>query len=373
MAQGTVINPNAQFDPSKITDPAVAERYMAKQGAMKAQAEMEKRTLRDNAGFSEFFNKAGITDAQREAAPAYASGQYGGVPMSDAQVMGLRRGGQNDGPLARLKLDNSSDQIYRQGNTYTGMGAPSRVEAEIAKANDPAVKKEAMMTSLRNAAMTGDKQAMEMYNAHLQADSYANTAAQAVEQARVKAGAEGKGADSQEYKLLKDAATQVKFFVPKEDGTFADDGPKQAAFNDFWADDIRKQKLKAAKAGQPLEGLDDPAVVAAYMQGAKARFEMMQHVNAKSSGNKAQKFNRGLSSAKLIPDLTLSDAGGPGGHSYGDAVWDNMPFTQKGGVQFQDENGLGQTIPRHSGDFNSLGSAQQEVLRRLLEQGGVQQ
>lgn len=317
----------------------------------------------DNAAFSKFFNANGITDEIR-ANPAQA---------------GLRR----------VNVPGSTDQIYRRGNEYVGMGAPSRIAAEKAHANDPAVKRAAMMEELRRAGMAGSKPAADMFNALVQEDSYANSARAGVEQERVKAG-KGSGSDDT-YKLMKDAAQNIKFFGKDPDGKQFEDGQKQADFNKFWGNKLAKMQQAAAKEGpegyaELMRDLSDPTMMMPFLEESKGEFEAADAVNAAAVGGR--KFATGMHSAKVIPDLTLRDARGifkgrDGRHSVSQAIWDNVPFTHKGGIKFSDESGYDMTVPDNiqydeqgnpvpSGDFTrGLANDQAARIRQLIQQGGV--
>lgn len=337
----------------------------------------------DEAGYSQFFNQAGLADTGRQTAQPYNSGEFNQtVPMS-------LRDGKQAGQWGKLNLEGSTDQIYRRGNEYVGMGAPSRIAAEKAHANDPAVKRAAMMEELRRAGMAGNKLAADMFNALVQEDSYANTARAGVEQARVKAG-KGSGSD-ETYKLMKDAAQNIKFFGKDPDGKQFEDGQKQADFNKFWGNKLAKMQQAAAKEGpegyaELMRDLSDPTMMMPFLEESKGEFEAADAVNAAAVGGR--KFATGMHSAKVIPDLTLRDARGifkgrDGRHSVSQAIWDNVPFTHKGGIKFSDESGYDMTVPDNiqydeqgnpvpSGDFTrGLANDQAARIRQLIQQGGV--
>lgn len=151
--------------PAEIPVMELAGAPSAYEQGMRAQVETRKG---DNAAFSKFFNENGITDEMR-ANPAQA---------------GLRR----------VNVPGSTDRIYQRGkNEFVGMGAPSRIAAETARANDPAVQKAALMKELYTLATQGNEQAGETLRQIIKADSdreVEGLRAQATVQA---AGAKGSG------------------------------------------------------------------------------------------------------------------------------------------------------------------------------------
>lgn len=138
--------PSAQARATQAIQPQVIELSgppSEYERGMRAQVEARKA---DNAEFSKFFNANGITDEMR-ANPAQA---------------GLRR----------VNVPGSTDRIYQRGkNEFVGMGAPSRIAAEEARANDPAVQKAEQMKYLQGLAMQGNEQAGETLRQIIQADS----------------------------------------------------------------------------------------------------------------------------------------------------------------------------------------------------------
>jgi hypothetical protein len=123
------------------TSPTVSPEAQARFAKLR---EGRQEGLRDEAAFSKFFSEQGITDEMRKN-----------------PSQGLRQ----------IKVPGSTDQIYRRGNEYVGMGAPSRIAAEKARANDPAVQKAEQMKELYTRAMQGNEQAGETLRQIIKADS----------------------------------------------------------------------------------------------------------------------------------------------------------------------------------------------------------
>ncbi len=125
----------------------------------------------------------------------YNPKEYGGQALANVNP-GLRQAGLTD-----VSVNNGS-KIYRSVDkdgkvTFTGMGAPSRIAAEVAKANDPEAKKAAYVDQLRQQAAAGNVVAGKVLGDMMQADAQIEAerlrGASGLEQAKVTAGAKAAG------------------------------------------------------------------------------------------------------------------------------------------------------------------------------------
>jgi hypothetical protein len=312
--------------------------------AMQQDQAAQQRTLRDNAGFSEFFNSRGITDEMRQKA---ATPKWNDKPIGHDKP-----GIWNMRDVANIQ--DGGSQIYKTVDkdgkvSYIGTGSQSRYEGEQARANNPAVKREAMMTGLRNAAMTGDKNAMEMYTAHLQATAHENAARFAA--SAKAAGSSKDGKDTWLDKALDDS--KGMFAAPKYDAKGKQVGKEfsegdAAAFRQFVSESIERKVEAARQAGKPLPDIsaasaaDQKALLADWL----TQYKELQAVNAATAAKNGAPL-RGPVTRGARRDITLGDkmSGAPVG-------WMDTMFTD--GHEVTDAYGGKTIVPAGALDEDPL-------------------
>lgn len=302
----------------------------------------------DEAGYSQFFNKQGITDEMR----------------ANPEKHGLRRMEGTGGNV-----------IYRRGNEYIGMGAPSRIAAEEARANDPAVKRAAAMEQLREYGMAGNKEAAAMYNAMVKEDTDRYVASTGLDAERIKAGVT-KGKQGDDYKIMDRLIDSDDFKIPvfNKDGQqtgSTDSTEEKQAFKTF----VRNQIAQGRKMNPNLQlPFDDPEMMESLIGEFLTDFKGLQAVRGYGRENAVnyRDIEGGLSSAKKIPDLTIHDwfdnrmKGVSGSHTLYNAITDNL-WNPSGGVRYVGSDGTtGVTVPNAAG--LGLGDLSGSALKRRIQE-----
>lgn len=276
--------------------------YIAPSPERDAAEAGSKAGLSDEAGYSQYFNERGITDEMRRGAQK----GYGGVDPSKDRTPGLRdvSAWSEDPQGLRNKIYRSVD---KNGHvTYVGMGAPSRIAAEKARAEDPAVQKAAQLKRLEELAMRGNAEAGETLRQIIQADAQ-------VAAARVTADAKSSKDGEKEgwfSKMMKDHKVFAKPAINKDGvqtGTYQD----EVAAGEFQA--FAQQRLaEAAAAGENLDGGSATEKEATFAKLHK-QFIERQAINAaaqKRGGAKASPLSGAIKSVGPKQDIELGDAFG---------------------------------------------------------------